>query len=127
MYGLIHELKRVFEHVLLQVDASEVVHTTAELLTVLELVKDLSDFVVVEEGLIIITNIERVPRHLDRLREVTERQVKYIDLIVSWLVVEHDVEFFAFAVDLVLVGLLLLNELHLLFLMAINDQLDFLI
>ena len=48
VYGLIHKLKRVVEHILLQVNASEVVHATAELLTVLELVEDLGDFVVVQ-------------------------------------------------------------------------------
>lgn len=81
---------------------------------------------IVEQSLVIVAEIEGIPSNLDSLGQVAEGQVEHVDLVVPRLVVEHDVELLAFVVHLVL-ALLLLYQVYLLFLVTIDDQLDFLI
>jgi hypothetical protein len=73
--SLTKELETVVVLVFFEVDASKVVHARSQLLLVVELVKNLSDLMIVEESLVIISFVEGVSCHLDRLCQVTERKV----------------------------------------------------
>ena len=91
----IQEIKRSIKHTFLQIDTAQVIHTTAEFLPVLELVKDLGDLMVGQESLVVVTHVHRVPRNLNGLGQIAKCQVEHVDLIVPWLVVQHEIEFFA--------------------------------
>ena len=89
--GLVQELLGLLKLMLLQVNASQIVHATALLLSVLELFENLSHLMVVQQGLVVVAFVEGVPRHIDGLGEIAESKVKRIDLIIPRPIVQHDV------------------------------------
>ena len=92
--GVIKEINGVIKLVLLQVNASKIVHATPQLLLVIQIIKDLSHFMVVQECLVVIALVERVSRHFYGLCQVTECEVERVDFVISRLVIEHDVKLF---------------------------------
>lgn len=92
---------------------------------------------IVEQSLVVITLVQGVSGHLDGLGQVTKRKVQNVDLVVSWLVMKHDVEVLVvFFVFLILsfwcsdnrtwtLLLLLFYQCLLFFLMGRDNLLDF--
>jgi len=76
---------------LLEINASQIIHATAFLLPIFELLKDLGDLMIVQKSLVVVTLVEGVSSNVDGLGEITKGQVQSVNLIIPWPVIKHDI------------------------------------
>jgi hypothetical protein len=62
---------------------------------------------IVKQGLVVITEVQRVTGYLDCFGQVTKSKIQHIDLVVPRLVVEHNIKFLALIIYFVFALLLL--------------------
>jgi hypothetical protein len=95
IYSYNHSLIQIpntfFILLILQVNASNIVEGAAQFFFVIKLSEDLSDLVIIKKSLVVISCIERRPCYLNGLGQVAECIIQNIYLMISLLVVQHDI------------------------------------
>jgi len=89
--GLVQEILGLVKLMLLEINASQVIHATAFFLPIFELLKDLCDLMIVQKSLVVVTLMQGISSNVDGLGEITKGQVQSINLIIPWPVIKHDV------------------------------------